>query len=63
MVRGIDNRDYNPPLVYSNWSAAKRLVKIGDQTGDSIFYGVPSKTEAQITVESAGLAWSGEFLA
>ena len=63
VVRGIDNRDYNPSLVFTNWTAAKQLVKIGDQTGDSIFYGVPSKTEAQITVEAAGLLWSGEYLA
>lgn len=63
VVRGIDNQVHDPPLVFTNWTAAKRLVKIGDQTGDAIFYGVPSKTEAKITVEAAGLSWSGEFLA
>lgn len=63
VVRGIDNREYDPPLVFSSWSSAKGLVKIGAQTGDSIFYGVPSKREAQISVEAAGLSWSGDFLA
>lgn len=54
VARAIDNTEYYPPLVFSNWSSAKTLVKIGAQTGDSIFYGVLSKREAQISVDLFG---------
>ena len=61
VARSIEGEDYNPPLVFRNWTGAKALVKRGQETGCSIFVGVPSEREATRVVRFAGLDWSGNF--
>ena len=50
---------YNPPLVFARWCSAKALVKRGQDTGVSIFVGLPSERECVRVVRGAGLQWSG----
>ena len=47
--------DHNPPLFFSSWKAAKDLCFHQGEPGDSVFIGLPTKTEAVICVEAAGL--------
>ena len=61
VARSIEGEDFNPPLVYKTWTAAKALVKRGSETGGSVFVGVPSEREAARAVRFAGLEWSGTF--
>ena len=61
VARSIEGEDFNPPLIFKSWTAAKALVKRGPETGGSIFVGIPSEREAVRIVRSAGLIWSGTF--
>lgn len=61
VARSIEGEDFNPPLIFKSWTAAKALVKRGPETGGSIFVGIPSEREAVRVVRSAGLDWSGTF--
>ena len=57
VVQDIDGNRYNPVRVFRSWSAAKALVKRGQEVGDSIFVGLPSEREARRAVHSATLLW------
>ena len=50
---------YNPPLCFGRWCSAKTLVKRGQDTGPSIFVGLPSERECVRVVTGVGLQWSG----
>ena len=58
-IRDYQGIIYDPPLVHRSFSSCKVLVKRGSDTGDSIFFGIPSQQEAQRAIQSAGLRWSG----
>ena len=58
VVKSITGEVHNPPLVFNCWYRAKGLVKRGSQTGDSIFFGVPSQREASTAILAAGLQWT-----
>lgn len=58
VVKSITGETFNPPLVFNCWYRAKDLVKRGSQTGDSIFFGVPSQREASTAILAAGLQWT-----
>lgn len=56
VCRDIEGGVHNPPLVFFTWAAARdRCVRQGDP-GDSVFIGLPTKTEAEIALRSAGLS-------
>lgn len=55
VCRDSRGQDYNPPLFFSNWKAAKDLCFHRGEPGDSVFIGLPTKTEAVICIEAAGL--------
>ena len=57
VVQDIDGNRYNPVRVFRSWSAAKALVKRGQDVGDSIFVGLPSEREARRAVHTATLLW------
>ena len=46
---------FNPPLLFSSFGAAERVVKVNGILGDSIFCGVPSLWEARLVALEAGL--------
>lgn len=49
------------PLFLEEFSRVKTLCKRGPSAGRSIFVGVPSKWEAKLVFEAAGLAVPGEL--
>ena len=55
VCRDIAGNDYNPPLFFASWRAAKDLCFQAGEPVDSVFIGLPTKTEALICVEAAGL--------
>lgn len=55
VCRDIHGNDHNPPLFFSSWKAAKDLCFHRGEPGDSVFIGLPTKTEEVICVEAAGL--------
>jgi hypothetical protein len=55
VCRDFRGNDHNPPLFFSSWKAAKDLCFHQGEPGDSVFIGLPTKTEAVICVEAAGL--------
>lgn len=55
VIRDIDGQVHNPPLVYDSWRSCSAVVLRDKQSGDSIYIGLPTKTEARIAVVEAGL--------
>lgn len=55
VFKDFDLQEYNPPLVFWKWSDCRELVTRGGQPGDSIFVGLPSKTEARLVCSAASL--------
>ena len=55
VCRDIHGQDHNPPLFFASWKAAKDSCFRAGEPGDSVFIGLPTKTEALICVEAAGL--------
>ncbi|CAE7781763.1 unnamed protein product, partial [Symbiodinium necroappetens] len=43
VIRDFQGRVHSPPLVFSRFSDCKALVKRGQDVGDSVFIGLPSK--------------------
>ena len=61
VARSCEGDNYNPVTVCRTFGACKRLVKRGEDCGDSIFVGLPSIREAQRVVSFAGLQWPQQF--
>lgn len=61
VVRDFGNRTHNPPLVFDSWARCCAVVCSHGQPGDSIFVGLPTKTECRIAVEAAGLRIPNEL--
>ena len=55
VVRDIRGAVRNPPLVFDSWRQCSEIVIKEKQAGDSIYIGLPSKTEARIALTAAGL--------
>ena len=56
-IRDINRRVHDPPLVFDSWSrCGAHVLRSGtNQPEDSIFIGLPSKTEARLAIQAAGL--------
>jgi hypothetical protein len=57
VFKDIDGNEYNPVKVCTTWAEAALLVKRGQELGDSVSIGMPSKREAQVVVAAAGKKW------
>lgn len=55
VVRDIQGQVHNPPLVFDSWRQCSEVVIREKQAGDSIYIGLPTKTEARIALTAAGL--------
>ena len=55
VVRDIQGQVHDPPLVFDRWKRCAEVVIIGKDSGDSIYIGRPTKTEARIALSEAGL--------
>lgn len=61
IARDFENQVYNPPLVLDSWAATKELCQRRGQLGDSIFVGLPTRSEVRIVAQSAGLEIPAAF--
>ena len=61
VARDIEGIQYNPPLLFRSFTAAKPYCKRGSECGDAVFIGLPSEREAVRVVGIAGLHWSGVY--
>ena len=57
VARDFEGQDCNPVVVCNTFHACRHLVKRGQDCGESLFLGLPSKREAQLVVACAGLDW------
>ena len=57
VFKDIDGNEYNPVKVCKTWAEAAPLVKRGQELGDSVSIGMPTKREAQVVVAAAGKKW------
>lgn len=55
VCRDIEGDLHNPPLIFFSWGTAKPWCSRNGNPGDSVFIGLPSKTEAEIAIRAAGL--------
>jgi len=55
VVKDISGTVFDPPKILSSWANTKLLVSVDKQLGDSLFVGLPSKSEARIALSAAGL--------
>lgn len=55
VVRDINLKSHNPPLVFFSWREAKDWCLIRGQNAESIYIGLPSKEEARVALSAAGL--------
>ena len=61
VARDCNGRDFDPPKIYTRWSAALACVKREESFGRSIFVGLPSERECRAVVYAAGLRWPTQF--
>ena len=47
----------NSVVVCRTFGECRRLTKVGDQLGDSLFVGLPSEREARLVCSRAGVPW------
>ena len=47
----------NPVAVCRTFGDCRRLTKVGDQLGESLFVGLPSEREARLVCSRAGVPW------
>lgn len=59
VVRDYSGTVYSPVKVFGRWAGAERLVKRGNQVGDSVFVGLPSKREINKALEAGRFEWDG----
>ena len=52
VVRDYSGRVYEPPLVFTRFSDCKGQVKRGQDAGDSVFVGLPSRGDIRIVLEA-----------
>lgn len=55
VVRDIEGNVFNPPRLEDRFFRVRALCQRGNDWGDSIFIGLPSRREALIAVAAAGL--------
>lgn len=55
VFKDVDNVLHNPPQVFYSWQSAKGSCARQGDAGDAVFVGLPTKTEAEIVIRSAGL--------
>ena len=60
LCRDFEGRCYNPPQLHPSYGSISPLVKRGGRFGDSVFVGLPSRWEAKLSVETAGLIWPSD---
>ncbi|CAE7657117.1 unnamed protein product, partial [Symbiodinium necroappetens] len=51
VIRDFQGRVHSPPLVFSRFSDCKALVKRGQDVGDSVFIGLPSKGDIKVALQ------------
>lgn len=62
VARDSSGTRFDPPKILSTWASTKPLVLVGGQpVADSIFVGLPSKSEARIALLAAGLQLPAEL--
>ena len=54
VIRDFQGRVHSPPLVFSRFSDCKALVKRGQEVGDSVFIGLPSKGDIRVALQAGG---------
>lgn len=59
VARDFEGQVYTPVRVFRSWGSCKNICKRFEDTGDSVFVGVPSEREARTVVRAAGLIWPG----
>ena len=59
VARDFEGQIYTPVRIFRSWGSCKNLCKRFEDTGDSVFVGVPSEREARRVLQSAGLVWPG----
>lgn len=57
LFRDFAGRTYNPVAVYDSLAALNVLVRPSGELGDSVFIGFPTRWEAKLCAETAGVAW------
>ena len=57
VFRSFEGEVYDPVEVCRTFAACKRLVKRGEEVGDSVFVGLPSDRETRRVVSFAGASW------
>ena len=57
VFRNYDGEDLDPVVVCRTFGECRRLTKLGDQLGDSLFVGLPSEREAHLVCSRAGVSW------
>ena len=62
VVRDINQRVHNPPLLFDSWVEAKPWCVNRGRPGDSIFIGLPTAAEVREAVRSAGLEQPASLL-
>ena len=60
LVRDLSGNLYNPVRIFNSFGAIKSLVKDQGDCKNSIFVGLPTKWEAKLAVETAGLQWPAD---
>ena len=54
VIRDFQGRVHSPPLVFRASLTAKALVKRGQDVGDSVFIGLPSKGDIKVALQAGG---------
>lgn len=63
VVRDYDGVTTERPLrVFSSFATVRRLCSRGNSWGDSVFVGVPSIHEGQVTAAAAGCTWPADLV-
>ena len=60
LCRDFEGRCYDPPHLHYSYGSINPFVKRGGRFGDSVFVGLPSRWEAKLSVETAGLLWPSD---
>ena len=61
VIRDFNGQDHSPPLIFSRFSDCRALVKRGSDCGDSIFVGLPSKSDIRRALLAGGFRLPAEL--
>ena len=61
VIRDFNGQDHSPPLIFSRFSDCRALVKRGSDCGDSIFVGLPSKSDIRRALLAGGYLLPAEL--